>query len=60
MLERTDTTRLDRGCGGFEYEKRKAGNPGIDLKCPRSNDLNLDYVLIVAAISPPFSFSSTQ
>ena len=43
MLERTDTTRVDRECGGFEYEKRKAGNPGMDLKCPRSSHLNLDY-----------------
>ena len=47
MLERTDTTHVDRGCGGFKYEKRKAGNPGMEIKGPRSSDLNLDCTLCV-------------
>ena len=35
---------------GLKYENRKAGNPGMELKCPRSSDSYLDYV--VATISP--------
>ena len=33
-----------------EYEKRQAGNPGMELKCPRSSDLNLDYVVATISI----------